>query len=145
MFGPNSKKFAGAYAKVIEPALFNLSNYNAQSPREVQQLGSLFGSLLGKGSINFNDDTGNVNINPLTGQIEMMGKNFGVGFSANKFDPSAELKFQFGKAANQRFNPIMMQQFLNEGSMQQGISPGRQAMEEQVDQYRSNNPYWYRP
>jgi hypothetical protein len=105
----------------------------------------VFGSLIGKGSLNVSDDTGSFSVNPLTGQFDLMGKNFGIGVNANSFDPSAEVKFRFGKAAEPGNNPVMMSSFLNESMPQQGLSAGRAEMEEHLNRYRSNNPYYYRP
>ena len=93
--------------------------------------------------MNFSDETGKASLNPLTGQFELMGKNFGIGLSANQFNPSAELKFQFGK--QDQTMPVMMEEFMQEGLQAPGISPARQELEQNLEQYKSNNPYWYRP
>lgn len=136
-------KLAGGWKPGIDQAMFNAQFYNTSSPGEVQQLGNAFGALLGKGPMRFQDETGSVSINPLTGQLEAMGKNFGVGFTANKYNPSAEFKFKFG--GPQYSYPGMMNQFLGEGQEYQQMSPAKQELEQQLNQYRSENPYWYRP
>lgn len=74
-----------------------------------------------------------------------MGKNLGLGVSANQYDPGAQLKFRFGKAAEQPIPPQMMFGFLNELNMKPTVSPAKQELETQLDAYRSNNPYYYRP
>ena len=72
-----------------------------------------------------------------------MGKNFGIGINANRFDPGAQIKFQFGKQKSTI--PGMMNQFLEQGLEAPGMSPARQELEQNLEQYQSNNPYWYRP
>jgi hypothetical protein len=142
-------EFAGKLASFLSQptsdALLDFQFYNPNSPEGVQKLGNVFGSLLGKGSMQFSDDTGKVAINPLTGQFELMGKNFGIGINPNQMDPSAQLKFQFGKAAEKPSPPVMMSQFLSEGIKEPSPSAGRQELEQQLERYRSTNPYWYRP
>ena len=136
-------RLAGAWKPSIDQALFNAQFYNPSSPGQLQQVGNAFGSLLGKGPMQFQDETGSVSVNPLTGQFEAMGKNFGIGFTPNKYNPSAEVKFKFG--GPQPSYPGMMNQFLGEGQGYPQMSPARQELEEQLNQYRSSNPYWYRP
>ncbi len=142
-------EFAGKLASFLSQptndALLNFQFYNPNSPENVQKLGSTFGGFLGKGSMQFADETGRAAINPLTGDFEVMGKNFGIGIKPNQMDPSAQLKFQFGKAAEKPLPPAMMSQFLNEGESRPSLSAGRQALEEQLEKYRSTNPHWYRP
>ena len=142
---PFISKLAGKFQGPMQDALLNYQLYNPASPNDVQKLGNVFGSLIGKGSLNVSDDTGSFSVNPLTGQFDLMGKNFGIGVNANSFDPSAEVKFRFGKAAEPGNNPVMMSSFLNESMPQQGLSAGRAEMEEHLNRYRSNNPYYYRP
>ena len=142
---PFISKLAGRLQGPIQDALLNYQLYNPASPNDVQKLGNVFGSLIGKGSLNVLDDTGSFSVNPLTGQFDLMGKNFGIGVNANSFDPSAEVKFRFGKAAEPGSNPVMMSSFLNESMPQQGLSAGRAEMEEHLNRYKSNNPYYYRP
>ena len=141
---PFINKLAGRVQGPMQDAMLNYQLYNPASPNEVQKLGNVFGSLIGKGSLNVSDDTGSLSVNPLTGQFDLMGKNFGIGVNANSFDPSAEVKFRFGKAAEPGSSPVMMSSFLNESMPQQGLSAGRAEMEEHLDRYRSNNPYYYR-
>ena len=142
---PFVSKLAGRLQGPMQDAMLNYQLYNPASPNEVQKLGNVFGSLIGKGSLDVSDDTGSFSVNPLTGQFDLMGKNFGIGVNANSFDPSAEVKFRFGKAAEPGSNPVMMSSFLNESMPQQGLSAGRAEMEKHLDRYRSNNPYYYRP
>lgn len=139
-FGSN---LAGSWAPRIGEALVDYQFYNPVMPQEGQQLGSLFGSLINKGSMSFGDETGTVGLNPTTGQLEVMGKNFGIGLNANQFNPSAELKFQFGK--QNPMMPRMMDEFLQQGIEAPGMSPARQELEQNLEQYKTNNPYWYRP
>ena len=138
-------KLAGKWQGPMQDALLNYQLYNPASPNEVQKLGNVFGSLIGKGPLNVSDDTGSFSVNPLTGQFDLMGKNFGIGVNANSFDPRAEVKFRFGKAAEPKSNPMMMSSFLNESMPQQGLSAGRAEAEEHLNKYRANNPYYYRP
>ena len=143
-------EFAGKLASFLSQptsdALLNFQFYNPSSPEGVQKLGTVFGGLLGKGSMQFADDTGGkASINPLTGEFELMGKNLGIGINPSQVDPSAQLKFQFGKAAEQQAFPVMMSEFLKQGMNKPQRSAGRQALEEQLENYRSTNPYWYRP
>ena len=141
---PNfANKLAGAWAPRIDEALVNYQFYNPTAPQEVQQLGSVFGSLVNQGAMSFGNDTGRVSINPTTGGLEIMGKNFGIGLNANSVDPSAELKFQFGK--EDRMMPTMMNDFMQQGVKAPGMSPARQELEQNLEQYQSTNPYWYRP
>jgi hypothetical protein len=142
---PFLSKFAGRLQGPVQDSLLNYQLYNPASPNEVQKLGNLFGSLIGKGSLNVSSDTGSFSVNPLTGQFDLMGRNFGIGVNANSFDPSAEIKFRFGKAAEPGNNPIMMSSFLNESMPQKGLSAGRAEMEEHLNRYKANNPYYYRP
>jgi hypothetical protein len=144
---PFISKLAGKFQRPMQDTLLNYQLYNPGSPSDVQKLGNVFGSLIGKGSINAVDDTGSFSVNPLTGQLDLMGKNFGIGINANSFDPSAQVKFRFGKAAETKpmSNPVMMSSFLNESMPQQGLSAGSAEMEEHLNRYRSNNPYYYRP
>ena len=67
-------KLAGAWAPRIGEALTDYQFYNPAMPQEGKQLGSLFGSLINKGSMSFGDETGTVGLNPTTGQLEIMGK-----------------------------------------------------------------------
>lgn len=136
-------KLAGAWSQPLTDALLNYQFYNPNAPQGLQQAGNLFGSLIGKGSINLNDETGNVSLNPLTGQIEIMGKNLGFGFSANQMNPSAELKFRVGQ--EERQIPMMMNEFMQQGIGMPSSSPAREELEQNLKQYRSNNQYWYRP
>jgi hypothetical protein len=142
---PFISKLAGKFQGPMQDALLNYQLYNPASSNDVQKLGNVFGSLIGKGSLNVSDDTGSFSVNPLTGQFDLMGKNFGIGVNANSFDPSAEVKFRFGKAAEPGSNPVMMSSFLNENMPQQGLSAGRAEMEEHLNRYKFNNPYYYRP
>ena len=136
-------RLAGSWSPHVTSALSNYQFHNPTAPGEVQQLGNVFGSLLNKGAMTFNDDTGTASINPSTGQLELMGKNFGIGINANRFDPGAQIKFQFGK--QELTEPGMMNQFLEQGLEAPGMSPARQELEQNLEQYQSNNPYWYRP
>lgn len=136
-------KLAGSWAPAVGDALTNYQFYNPAAPEEGQKLGSVFGSLLGKGSMRFGDETGTASLNPLTGQFEIMGKNFGIGLNPNRFDPSAEFRFQFGKS--NQVMPVMMDEFLQGDFNAPGMSPARQELEQNLEQYRTNNPYWYRP
>ena len=138
-------RLAGAFAQPVGDALMNYQFYNPLAPNDVQNLGGLFGSFLGKGAMRFQDESGSVSLNPLTGEFELMGKNFGVGINPNQFDPSAQIKFQFGKNEPKMFGPQMMNEFLQSGMKQQTVSPARQELENQLEQYRFNNPTWYRP
>lgn len=138
-------KLAGFLSQPTANELLNFQMYNPNSPRDVQNLGSVFGSLIGKGPMQLSDNTGRVSINPMTGDFELMGKNLGVGLSPNPIDPSAQVKFQFGKVSEQQSPPVMMSEFLNQGMGEPQMSAGRQALEEQLKNYRSTNPYWYRP
>jgi hypothetical protein len=142
---PFISKLAGRLQGPMQDALLNYQLYNSASPNDVQKLGNVFGSLIGKGSLNVSDDTGSFSVNPLTGQFDLMGKNFGIGVNANSFDPSAEVRFRFGKAAEPGSNPVMMSSFLNESMPQQELSAGRAEMEKHLNRYKSNNPYYYRP
>jgi len=142
---PFLNKLAGRLQEPVQNALLNYQLYNLASPNEVQKLGNVFGSLIGKGALNVSDDTGSFSVNPLTGQFDLMGKNFGIGVNANSFNPSAEIKFRFGKAAEPKSNPVMMSSFLNENMPTQGLSPGRIELEEHLNRYKANNPYYYRP
>jgi hypothetical protein len=121
----------------------NTQLYNPASPGELQSIGNVFGSLIGKGSMRFTDDTGSASLNPLTGQFEVMGKNFGLGITPNPNDLSAELKFQFGREQSQF--PGMMNEFLQQGAEQPMTSAARAEFENQMNRYTTNNPYWYRP
>jgi len=139
-------RLAGAFAKPVGDALLNYQFYNPLAPKDVQNLGGLFGSLLGKGAMRFQDESGeSVSLNPLTGEFELMGNNFGIGINPNQFDPSAQIKFQFGKGTKPQDGPKMMNEFINSGNNQPMISPARQALEDQLNNYRTNNPFWYRP
>jgi hypothetical protein len=138
-------KLAGKWQGPMQDALLNYQLYNPASPNEVQKLGNVFGSLIGKGPLNISDDTGSFSVNPLTGQFDLMGKNFGIGVNANSFDPSAEVRFRFGKAAEPKSNPTIMSSFLNESMPQQELSAGRAKAEEHLNKYMANNPYYYRP
>lgn len=137
-------KLAGAWSGPVGDALLNFQLYNPNSPADLQKFGSVFGSLLNKGAMTFNDDTGRASLNPMTGDFEIMGKNLGFAISPNPMDPSAQLKFQFGKTTETPKDPVMMMDFLNP-VIAPGISPAREALEKQLESYRSNNPYWYRP
>ena len=141
---PNfGQRLAGAWSQPLQDAMLNTQLYNPASPPELQTIGNTFGSLLGKGAMRFGDNTGTASLNPLTGQFELMGKNIGLGITPNPINPSAELKFQFGK--NQAQFPNMMDQFLQQGVEQPMPSAGRAELENQMNQYTTNNPYWYRP
>ena len=145
MMSPFLSKLAGRLKEPVQDALLNYQLYNPTSPNEVQKLGNVFGSLIGKGPLNVSDDTGSFSVNPFTGQFNLMGKNFGIGVNANVFDPSAEVNFRFGKAAEPGSNPVMMSSFLNESMPTQSLSAGRAEMEEYLNRYKTNNPYYYRP
>ena len=136
-------KLAGAWAPRVSDALFHYQFNNPSAPSDLKQAGNLVGSILGRGAMNFSDDTGNVSVNPTTGQLEVMGNNFGFGINANSIDPSAEVKFKFGN--KQQGVPVMMNDFLQGDQQVVPISPARQELENTLNTYRTTNPYWYRP
>lgn len=138
-------KLAGKFSGPISDTLLNYQLYNPRSPKDLQNVGGLFGSFLGKGAFNLQDETGRASINPMTGEFELMGKNFGIGLNPNQFDLSAQLKFQFGKTAEDQKPATMMSQFLQEEQRVPSQSAGRQALDQQLQEYMINNPNWYRP
>jgi len=144
---PNfGQRLAGAFAQPVADILLNNQFYNPAAPQDLRNAGSLFGSLLGKGAMNLQDESGgSASLNPLTGEFELMGNNFGIGINPNQFDPSAQVKFQFGKGVKPQAEPRMMNEFIGGDNNQPVISPARQALEDQLDNYRTNNPFWYRP
>jgi len=134
-------RLAGSFAPAIGDALLNYQFANPSSPEDLQKLGNAFQSLLGKGSLNFQDETGTAGLNPFTGQLEAMGKNIGVGL--NPMDKGVELKFRFGKNQSDFTPPVMMNQFL-QGNQNIEVSPARAELEQQLEQYRNTNSSWYR-
>ena len=139
---PNfTSKLAGSFAPAISDALLNYQFANPSSPEDLQKVGNVFQSLLGKGSLNFQDKTGRAGLNPFTGQFEAMGKNLGIGL--NPMDRGVELKFQFGKNQAEFTPPMMMNQFL-QGNQNIEVSPARAELEQQLNDYRNTNPSWYR-
>jgi len=144
---PNfGQRLAGEFAQPLADILLNNQFYNPAAPQDLRNVGSLFGSLLGKGAMRFQDESGgSVSLNPLTGEFELMGNNFGININPNQFDPSAQIKFQFGKGVKPQDGPRMMNDFRGGSNNQPVISPARQALEDQLDNYRTNNPFWYRP
>ncbi len=142
-------QLAGKWSPAINDALLNTQFNNPESPRGVQQLGNLFGSVLGRGSIQLGDQTGTVGINPMTGQFDLMGRNFGLGFQPGR-DPMGQVRFQFGRSAGSipdselgtprfGYGPGLEEQ------QEYKQSPAKAELEEQLSQYRKSNSYWYRP
>lgn len=139
---PNfSSRLAGAFAPRINDVLLNYQFTNPSSPEDLQKVGNAFQSFLGKGSLNFQDETGTAGLNPYTGQFEAMGKNLGIGF--NPLDKGVELKFRFGKDPKDFTPPTMMNRFL-QGNQDIEVSPARAELEQQLNDYRNTNPSWYR-
>jgi hypothetical protein len=142
---PNfGQRLAGAWKPGVENALYSTQFNNPFAPQEVQQLGNVFQSVLNRGALQFKDDTGTVSLNPSSGQLELMGKNFGIGIGAR--DPSAQLLFKFGG------NPVDVtpsQSVIGYGGdrydVQSPLSPAQQLRDEAVYNYQQSNPYWYRP
>ena len=144
---PNfGERLAGAFAQPVADILLNNQLYNPAAPQDLKTVGSLFGSLLGKGAMRLQDESGgSASLNPLTGEFELMENNLGIAINPNQFDPSAQIKFQFGKGVKPQDEPKMMNEFLGSGNNQSKISPARQFLENQLETYRTNNPSFYRP
>jgi hypothetical protein len=137
-------RLAGAWGPALKDTLLSTQFNNPSAPADVQQLGNVFGSLLNRGSMEFKDDTGSVNLNPMTGQFGVMGNNFGLNVGVN--DPSIEARFRFGA------KPQVMQQsnaILGPGGdtydVVSPLSPAQQLREETIYNYQQSNPQWYRP
>ena len=137
-------KLAGSWSPAIKDALFSTQFNNPMSPSGVQQLGNVFGSLLNRGSLEFKDDTGSVNLNPLTGEFGVMGNTFGLNIGV--IDPSIQARFRFGAKPQ----PIKTSnQFLGPGGdkyrVESPLTPAQQLREETIYNYQQSNPHWYRP
>jgi len=137
-------RLAGTWGPALKDTLLSTQFNNPSAPADVQQLGNAFGALLNRGSMEFKDDTGSVNLNPMTGQFGLMGNNFGL--NAGVADPSIEARFRFGA------KPQMMQpsnSILGPGGdsydVVSPLSPAQQLREETIYNYQQTNPQWYRP
>ena len=137
-------KLAGTWGPVLKDTLLSTQFNNPEAPAEVQQLGNAFGALLNRGSLEFKDDTGSVNLNPMTGQFGVMGNN--LGLNVGVVDPSVELRFRFG-AKPENFNQPGKFTGLddNVSNVVPLLSPAQQLREETIYNYRQSNPDWHRP
>ena len=137
-------RLAGAWGPALNDAFLSTQFNNPTAPVEVQQLGNVFSSLLNRGSMEFKDDTGSVNLNPMTGQLGVMGNNLGLNVGIK--NPSIEAKFRFGAKPQtfQQSNGI----FETDNSTYNvvpSLSPAQQLREETIRNYQQSNPQWHRP
>jgi hypothetical protein len=142
---PNfGQRLAGSWGPAIGNALSDVQFNNPFASKGVQQLGNVFQSVFNRGALKFEDDTGTASLNPTSGQLELMGKNFGIGIGAK--DPSAQLLFKF---AGQPVNVTPSQSMIGYGgdqfTVQSPLNPAQQLREEAIYNYQQSNPYWYRP
>lgn len=137
-------RLAGAWKPALDDALLSTQFNNPAAPTKVQKLGNVFSALLNRGSMEFKDDTGSVNLNPMTGQLGVMGNSFGLNVGIK--DPSIEARFRFG-AKPQTFQ--QGNEVLGPGNNTYDVtpllSPAQQLREETIYNYQQSNPQWYRP
>jgi hypothetical protein len=137
-------RLAGAWSPAVTDALLSTQFNNPVAPTDAQKLGNVFSALLNRGSMEFKDDTGSVNLNPLNGKLGVMGNNFGLNVGIK--DPSIEARFRFGtkpQSFQQSKEIFGLGSDLNDVTT--SLSPAKQLREETIYNYRQSNPQWYRP